>query len=141
MGNLGFKIGKEKKLSQNLENGIFYVTTDTKKIRLNDCVWEDTNLLRNDINNTISGITTIINENEEVTANALNGIKNSLNTLEKQVDENEEVTANALNDLKNSFMILEEQVDENERVTAKALNDLKNMFLLLQSEIQDLKNQ
>lgn len=116
MGNLGFKIGKEKKLSQNLENGIFYVTTDTKKIRLNDCVWEDTNLLRNDINNTISGITTIINENEEV-------------------------TASALNNLKNSFMTLEEQVDENERVTAKALNDLKNMFLLLQSEIQNLKNQ
>ena len=68
-------------------------------------------------------------------------ILQKLQELKNQVDENEEVTASALNNLKNSFITLEEQVDENERVTAKALNDLKNMFLLLQSEIQDLKNQ
>ena len=86
MGNLGFKIGKEKKLSQNLENGIFYVTTDTKKIRLNDCVWEDTNLLRNDINNTISGITTIINENEKVTANALTFLNDNYEEVKNELD-------------------------------------------------------
>ena len=60
MDFLKFKKGLEKNLPQNLEKDTFYISTDTKKLRLNDAVWEDTSEIKN-----------IINENEEVTAYAL----------------------------------------------------------------------
>ena len=60
MDFLKFKKGIEENLPQNLEKDTFYISTDSKKLRLNDAVWEDTNEIKK-----------VINENEKVTAYAL----------------------------------------------------------------------
>jgi hypothetical protein len=81
MDFLKFKKGLEENLPQNLEKDTFYISTDSKKLRLNDAVWEDTNEIKK-----------VINENEKVTACALNKINEVIN-------ENEKVTAYALTEL------------------------------------------
>ena len=71
MDNLKFKKGLEQNLPKELEKDTFYISTDSKKIRLNDAVWEDSDNIKN-----------IINENEKVTANALNKLNDKLKILE-----------------------------------------------------------
>jgi hypothetical protein len=67
MESLKFKKGLEENLPKDLEKDTIYITTDTKKILLNDAVWEDT-----------ENIKKIINENEKVTASALNDLSNKI---------------------------------------------------------------
>ena len=47
--DLKIKKGLEINLPQQLDKDTFYVTTDTKKVRLNDCVWEDSENIKEDI--------------------------------------------------------------------------------------------
>lgn len=73
MDNIKLKKGLEENLPTILEKDTFYVSTDSKKIRLNDAVWEDT-----------ENVKKIINDNEKVTANALNNLNEQFdNTIKK----------------------------------------------------------
>lgn len=123
MDNLKFKKGLEQNLPKELEKDTFYISTDSKKMRLNDAVWEDTNEIKN-----------IINEKEKITHNALSLlnnknqlIENSINDVSINITENEE----KLNELI-------ETVKENENIIAKALTDLNNKIIMINQQIGDM---
>ena len=67
MDLLKFKKGLEENLPKELEKDTFYISTDAKKLRLNDTVWEDTDEIKK-----------IINENEKVIAKALNNLQSKI---------------------------------------------------------------
>lgn len=54
MDSLKFRKGLEQNLPEILEKDTFYVTTDSKKIRLNDCMWEDTEKVKENISSDIN---------------------------------------------------------------------------------------
>lgn len=53
MDILKFKKGLEENLPKELEKDTFYISTDTKKMRLNDAVWEDTENVKSELNKKI----------------------------------------------------------------------------------------
>ena len=53
MSELLFKKGLEVNLPENRDNGTFYVTIDTKKIILDDAVWQDTETVKAEIKDII----------------------------------------------------------------------------------------
>ena len=88
MDILKFKKGLEENLPKELEKDTFYISTDTKKMRLNDAIWEDNEYLKE-----------LIYENEEVTSSALNVLNNKINILDDVVNENEKMYSLIANDL------------------------------------------
>lgn len=77
MDNLKFKKGLEQNLPKELEKDTFYISTDSKKIRLNDAVWEDSEIIKSLINENFS----IIKEIETVTAESLVDLNNKINSF------------------------------------------------------------
>ena len=105
MDILKFKKGLEENLPKELEKDTFYISTDTKKMRLNDAVWEDNGHLKELIDKNESEIKEILTQNDVIT-NSIQEINlsveenhNTINGLIEIVNENEDVTASALNDL------------------------------------------
>ena len=105
MDNIKLKKGLEENLPTILEKDTFYVSTDSKKIRLNDAVWEDTENIKKNINENEKKIKEILTQNDVIT-NSIQEINlsveenhNTINELIEIVNENEDVTASALNDL------------------------------------------
>jgi hypothetical protein len=105
MDILKFKKGLEENLPKELEKDTFYISTDTKKMRLNDAVWEDNGHLKELINKNENEIKEILTQNDVIT-NSIQEINlsveenyNTINELIEIVNENEDVTASALNDL------------------------------------------
>ncbi len=118
MDILKFKKGLEENLPKELEKDTFYISTDTKKIRLNDAVWEDNGCLRE-----------LIYKNEKVTSSALNVLNDKINTLDDVVNENEKVTSLIANDLNKKLINNETLIDgiNNEIINLSNQNDaIKN---------------
>lgn len=122
MDNLKFKKGLEQNLPKELEKDTFYISTDSKKIRLNDAVWEDSENIKKEI---ISDLETI----EKVTSSALNVLNDKINTLDDVVNENEKVTSLIANDLNKKLIKNETLIDgiNNEIISISNQNDaIKN---------------
>lgn len=105
MDILKFKKGLEENLPKELEKDTFYISTDTKKMRLNDAIWEDNGHLKELIDKNENEIKEILTQNDVIT-NSIQEINlsveenyNTINELIEIVNENEDVTASALNDL------------------------------------------
>lgn len=109
MESLIFKKGIESNLPKSLDLNTFYVTTDSKKIHLNDAIWEDTN---------------------QVLTSANTYTDNSINVLSEHITENEKVTANALIDL-------EEKINEISGVTINELKEIVENFFDENAEINE----
>lgn len=99
MDILKIKKGLEANLPQKLDEDTFYVSTDTKKIRLNDAVWEDTDNIKSEFNKKIE---------ENKCKNVFVGTQNEYEIAYAKG----EVAVGAL------VIILDENEMENETVTA-----------------------
>lgn len=66
--DLKIRKGLEANLPQTLDKDTFYVSTDSKKIRLNDAIWEDSNTIKEQMN--VQDFNEVVNINVEQTINA-----------------------------------------------------------------------
>ena len=113
MDILKFKKGLEENLPKELEKDTFYISTDTKKIRLNDSVWEDNGYLKE-----------LIYKNEKVTSLALNVLNDKINILDEVVNENEKMSSLIANDLNKKFNTLSNVLNENENEITNSIQEI-----------------
>ena len=119
MSKLSFRIGKEANLPNSLVKDSFYVSTDSKKIYLNDAVWEDTENVKKDLTSYIESNYTEFQESiNNATSSLTESFDSQLNELAEVINEIEQITSLSLNSMNS-------EINDIEEVTSQSVNNLR----------------